>query len=33
MFYDRWIAPVAERIESVIPPPIGLSILAVGRKP
>jgi 2-polyprenyl-3-methyl-5-hydroxy-6-metoxy-1,4-benzoquinol methylase len=33
MLYDRWIAPWAERLETLIPPPIGLSILAVGRKP
>lgn len=32
MFYDRWVAPWAERMESVVPPPIGLSVLAVGRK-
>jgi SAM-dependent methyltransferase len=30
--YDKWIVPVAERIERVVRPPIGLSILAVGRK-
>ena len=30
--YDKWIVPVAEQIERVVRPPIGLSILAVGRK-
>lgn len=30
--YDRWVAPVAERVERIVPPPIGLSVLAIGRK-
>ena len=30
--YDTWVVPWAERVERVVTPPIGLSILAVGRK-
>ena len=30
--YDKWIVPWVERLERVVPPPIGLSIFAVGRK-
>jgi SAM-dependent methyltransferase len=32
-FYDRWVIPVLRRIESVIPIPIGQSLLVIGRKP
>jgi SAM-dependent methyltransferase len=28
-FFDRFVAPGAERIERVIPPPVGLSLIAV----
>lgn len=31
-FFDRLVAPVAERVERVLPPPFGLSLIAVGRK-
>lgn len=31
-FFDKWIAPWAERMERIIPPPIGLSLIAIGRK-
>jgi SAM-dependent methyltransferase len=30
--FDRYIAPWAERIERAIPPPFGLSLIAIGRK-
>jgi len=30
--FDRYIAPWAERIERIVPPPFGLSLIAVGRK-
>jgi SAM-dependent methyltransferase len=30
--FDRYIAPVAERIEKIIPPPFGLSLIAIGQK-
>jgi 2-polyprenyl-3-methyl-5-hydroxy-6-metoxy-1,4-benzoquinol methylase len=29
--FDRFVAPWAERIEKLVPPPIGLSLIAVGR--
>ena len=32
-FYDRWIIPIVRRLESVIPAPIGQSVLAIARKP
>ena len=32
-FYDRWIIPLVRRLESVIPAPIGQSVLAIARKP
>lgn len=32
-FYDRWVIPVLRRIESVIPVPIGQSLLVIARKP
>jgi SAM-dependent methyltransferase len=32
-FYDRWIIPFVRRLESVIPVPVGQSILAIARKP
>lgn len=32
-FYDRWIVPWAERLERIVPSPVGLSIIAIGRKP
>ena len=31
-FFDRLIAPVAELVERVLPPPFGLSLIAIGRK-
>jgi ubiquinone/menaquinone biosynthesis C-methylase UbiE len=31
--FDRWIAPWAERLERIVPLPIGLSLVAIGRKP
>jgi len=30
--FDRYIARQAERFERLIPPPFGLSLIAVGRK-
>ena len=30
--FDRYIAPVAERIEKIFPPPFGLSLIAIGQK-
>jgi SAM-dependent methyltransferase len=30
--FDRYIAPVAERIEKLFPPPFGLSLIAIGQK-
>ena len=30
--FDRYIAPWAERLERIIPPPFGLSLIAIGRK-
>ena len=32
-FYDRWIIPFVRRIESLVPVPVGQSILAIARKP
>jgi SAM-dependent methyltransferase len=32
-FYDRWVIPVVRRLESVIPVPIGQSVMAIARKP
>jgi len=32
LFFDRFMAPVAERIERIIPPPVGLSLIAVCRR-
>jgi 2-polyprenyl-3-methyl-5-hydroxy-6-metoxy-1,4-benzoquinol methylase len=32
VFFDRFIAPWAERIEQVIQPPVGLSLIAIARK-
>ena len=31
--FDNYIAPWAERVERALPPPFGLSLIAVGRKP
>lgn len=31
--YDRWVVPVVRAVESVIPPPVGNSLLAIARKP
>ncbi|MFT5176514.1 MAG: phospholipid N-methyltransferase [Gammaproteobacteria bacterium] len=31
--YDRWIVPLGRRLESVISPPLGKNVLAIGRKP
>jgi hypothetical protein len=31
-FFDRGIAPAAEFFERMLPPPIGLSLIAIGRK-
>lgn len=31
-FFDRMIAPVAERAERIVQPPVGLSLIAIGRK-
>ena len=31
-FFDRYIAPLAELGERILPPPAGLSLIAVGRK-
>ena len=30
--FDRYIAPWAEQLEKLIPPPLGLSLIAIGRK-
>ena len=30
--FDRYVAPWAERIERLVPPPFGLSLIAIGRK-
>jgi len=30
--YDKWVVPWMERVERVVPPPIGLSVFAVARK-
>jgi SAM-dependent methyltransferase len=32
-FYDRWVIPIIRRLESVIPVPIGQSVMAIARKP
>lgn len=32
-FYDRWVIPVVRRLESLIPAPVGQSIVAIARKP
>jgi SAM-dependent methyltransferase len=32
-FYDRWVIPWLRRLESVVHPPLGQSLLAVARKP
>jgi SAM-dependent methyltransferase len=32
LFFDRFVAPAAERIERVIPPPLGLSLIAICRR-
>jgi SAM-dependent methyltransferase len=32
VFFDRYIAPWAERLERLVPPPFGLSVIGVGRK-
>jgi SAM-dependent methyltransferase len=32
-FYDRWVIPAVRRLEALITPPIGQSLLAVARKP
>lgn len=32
-FYDRWVIPAVRRLESVVSPPIGQSILVIARKP
>jgi len=29
--FDRYIAPWAERVEQLLPPPLGLSLIAIGR--
>lgn len=31
-FFDRFVAPWAERIERLVPPPIGLSLISICRK-
>ena len=31
-FFDRFVAPWAERLERLIPPPLGLSLIGIGRK-
>jgi ubiquinone/menaquinone biosynthesis C-methylase UbiE len=31
-FFDRYISPAAERVERLIPPPFGLSLIAIGEK-
>jgi SAM-dependent methyltransferase len=31
LFFDRFIAPWAERVERLVPPPIGLSLIAIAR--
>jgi phospholipid N-methyltransferase len=31
--YDRWVVPLGRRLESVITPPLGKNVLAIGRKP
>ena len=30
--FDRFVAPWAERIEKIVPPPVGLSLIAVARR-
>ncbi|NUO09374.1 MAG: class I SAM-dependent methyltransferase [Candidatus Brocadia sp.] len=32
VFYDKYLAPFAEKLEKILPPPIGLSIVGVFRK-
>ena len=32
-FYDRWVIPWLRRVESILPPPLGQSLLAIARKP
>lgn len=32
MVFDRYIAPWAERLEKLLPPPFGLSLIAIGQK-
>jgi SAM-dependent methyltransferase len=32
LFFDRYVAPMAKRLERLIPPPFGLSLIAVGVK-
>ena len=31
--FDRWVAPWADRVERLVPPPFGLSLIAICRKP
>lgn len=31
-FYDRWVIPWLRRVEEVLPPPLGQSLLAIARK-
>ena len=31
-FFDRYIAPIADRTERIVPPPFGLSLIAIGQK-
>ena len=32
-FYDRWVIPWLRRVESVVHPPLGQSLIAIARKP
>ncbi len=32
-FYDRYLIPVARRLEALVPPPLGLSVLALAHVP
>lgn len=32
LLFDRMIVPIARRIEAMIPPPLGLSLIAIGKK-
>ncbi len=32
-FYDRYVVPILQRVEGIVPPPFGQSLIVVGAKP